>query len=145
MSTKRASSTTPGPLDRKPTNHDIYKLSLDMEAFSLSLFSWAIPLFGLIGFALAYKLYVGIQALPAGNARMQEISDAIRDGAIAYLRKQAQYLSMFIIGAFLVIWWALQLPTAYRLPIPILLHLLLCPCPFVPHNHSTLLLYQHNI
>ena len=83
-----------------------------MEAFSLSLFSWAIPLFGLIGFALAYKLYVSIQALPAGNARMQEISDAIRDGAIAYLRKQAQYLSMFIIGAFLVIWWALQLPTA---------------------------------
>jgi K(+)-stimulated pyrophosphate-energized sodium pump len=83
-----------------------------MEAFSLSLFSWAIPLFGLIGFALAYKLYVGIQALPAGNARMQEISAAIRDGAIAYLRKQAQYLSMFIIGAFLLIWWALQLPTA---------------------------------
>jgi K(+)-stimulated pyrophosphate-energized sodium pump len=83
-----------------------------MESFSLSLFRWAIPLFGLIGFALAYKLYAGIQALPAGNARMQEISSAIRDGAIAYLRKQAQYLSMFIIAAFLVIWWALQLPTA---------------------------------
>jgi K(+)-stimulated pyrophosphate-energized sodium pump len=83
-----------------------------MDALSLSLFTWAIPLFGLVGFVLAYQLYVGIQALPAGNARMQEISEAIREGAIAYLRKQAQYLSPFIAVAFCVIYWALSFPTA---------------------------------
>jgi K(+)-stimulated pyrophosphate-energized sodium pump len=43
---------------------------------------------------------------------MQEISAAIRDGAIAYLKQQAQYLLVFIICAFLAIWWALKLPTA---------------------------------
>ena len=83
-----------------------------MDASLLSLFTWAIPIFGLIGFALAYQMYVGIQALPAGNARMQEISDAIREGAITYLRKQAQYLSPFIAVAFCLIYWGLSFPTA---------------------------------
>lgn len=83
-----------------------------MNALSLSLFTWAIPICGLIGFALAYQLYVGIQALPAGNARMQEISEAIREGAITYLRKQAQYLSPFIAVAFCLIYWGLGFSTA---------------------------------
>ena len=83
-----------------------------MDASLLSLFTWAIPIFGLIGFALAYQMYVGIQALPAGNARMQEISDAIREGSITYLRKQAQYLSPFIAVAFCLIYWGLSFPTA---------------------------------
>jgi K(+)-stimulated pyrophosphate-energized sodium pump len=43
---------------------------------------------------------------------MQEISEAIRSGAIAYLKQQAQYLLFFVLCAFLVIWWALKLPTA---------------------------------
>ena len=76
------------------------------------LLTWATPAFGLVAFLLAYRMYVGIQALPAGNARMQEISTAIRDGANAYLKQQAQYLSVFIIIAFLGIWWALKFPTA---------------------------------
>ncbi|MFO0415724.1 MAG: sodium-translocating pyrophosphatase [Pseudomonadota bacterium] len=83
-----------------------------MDQTILSTLTWATPLFGLVAFALAYNMYAGIKALPAGNARMQEISAAIRDGAIAYLKQQAQYLLVFIICAFLAIWWALKLPTA---------------------------------
>jgi K(+)-stimulated pyrophosphate-energized sodium pump len=83
---------------------------MDQKIFFI--LKWATPIFGLIAFALAYSLYTKIKALPAGNARMQEISEAIRDGAIAYLKQQAQYLSVFIICAFLAIWWALKLPTA---------------------------------
>jgi K(+)-stimulated pyrophosphate-energized sodium pump len=78
----------------------------------LFIITWATPLFGLVAFALAYSMYTSIKALPAGNARMQEISEAIRSGAIAYLKQQAQYLLFFVLCAFLVIWWALKLPTA---------------------------------
>jgi K(+)-stimulated pyrophosphate-energized sodium pump len=57
-------------------------------------------------------MYSSIKALPAGSARMQEISAAIRDGAIAYLKQQAQYLIVFIGCAFLAIYFALSFPTA---------------------------------
>jgi K(+)-stimulated pyrophosphate-energized sodium pump len=77
-----------------------------------SVLTWATPLFGVFAFLLAYRMYVSIQALPAGNARMQEISGAIRDGAIAYLKQQALYLSVFIAIAFLSICYALNWETA---------------------------------
>jgi K(+)-stimulated pyrophosphate-energized sodium pump len=83
-----------------------------MDQTILFTLTWATPIFGVIAFALAYNLYSSVKALPAGNARMQEISSAIREGAIAYLKQQAQYLLVFIICAFLAIWWALKLPTA---------------------------------
>jgi K(+)-stimulated pyrophosphate-energized sodium pump len=83
-----------------------------MEQSALLYLSWATPLFGVVCFALAYKMYVSIQALPAGTARMQEISLAIRDGAIAYLRQQSQFLTIFALCAFLAIWASLNLPTA---------------------------------
>ncbi len=83
-----------------------------MNSFLYFTFQWVTPLSGLIGFALAYKIYTSVYALPDGNDRMREISSAIRDGAISYLRQQAQYLSIFIICAFLAIWWSLKFPTA---------------------------------
>ncbi len=83
-----------------------------MDQSTLFIITWATPLFGLVAFALAYSMYASIKALPAGNARMQEISEAIRSGAIAYLKQQAQYLLFFVLCAFLAIWWALKLPTA---------------------------------
>jgi K(+)-stimulated pyrophosphate-energized sodium pump len=77
-----------------------------------NLLMWATPIGGLIGFALAYRIYTEIQGMPDGSERMREISSAIRTGAISYLKQQAQYLAIFIICAFLVIWWALKFPTA---------------------------------
>lgn len=83
-----------------------------MDNLTLSLFSWATPICGLVGLVLAYQMYAGIKVLPAGNDRMQEISAAIREGALAYLRKQAQYLAIFIIVAFLAIALTLTFTTA---------------------------------
>jgi K(+)-stimulated pyrophosphate-energized sodium pump len=83
-----------------------------MDAVTFYAIKLLLPLSGLLGLFLAYNLYNRVVALPDGNDRMREISSAIRDGAIAYLRQQATYLAIFIIIAFLAIWWALKFPTA---------------------------------
>lgn len=83
-----------------------------MDEKLLFILTWATPIFGVVAFALAYSMYAKVKAMPAGNARMQEISGAIQDGAIAYLKQQAQYLIVFIGCAFLLIWASLGRETA---------------------------------
>jgi K(+)-stimulated pyrophosphate-energized sodium pump len=83
-----------------------------MDETLLFILTWAAPIFGVVALALAYSMYAKVKAMPAGNARMQEISGAIQDGAIAYLKQQAQYLIVFIGCAFLLIWASLGKETA---------------------------------
>ena len=67
---------------------------------------WGIVACGVL--ALAYSAYTirSVMSADAGNARMQEIAGAIREGAQAYLNRQ--YTTIGIVGAVIfVIAWAL--------------------------------------
>ena len=64
-------------------------------------------LFALVcaGVAIAYGLYLTWWLLkqPAGNARMQEISRAVQEGAAAYLSKQYTTIAMVAVVPFLAL------------------------------------------
>ena len=65
--------------------------------------------------AVAYGIITGraILAEPAGNARMQEIANAIKEGASAYLKRQ--YMTISVVGGviFLITWVLLGFLSAF--------------------------------
>ncbi len=73
---------------------------------------WLIILGGLLSLVYGAVTARGLIAADAGNARMQEISAAIAEGAQAYLKRQ--YLTIFIVGIiiFALIFWLLGLGVA---------------------------------
>jgi K(+)-stimulated pyrophosphate-energized sodium pump len=52
---------------------------------------------GLLGLVLAVYYTRAVMAAPRGNERMMELSDAIRDGAMAFLRREYTWVSVFVI------------------------------------------------
>jgi K(+)-stimulated pyrophosphate-energized sodium pump len=64
------------------------------------------PILGAVGFVIAILLYNVVKAQPVGNERMKEIADAIRGGAMAFLRREYSVLAIFIVLVFFLIFWA---------------------------------------
>jgi len=77
--------------------------------------SYLMPITGLFGLIIAYRTYAQIQAMPVGSEKMRAIAQDIRDGALAFLRKEAFYLIIFIAIVFLLLASALgyQVAVAY--------------------------------
>lgn len=64
------------------------------------------PVLGVIGFVIAIMIYRVIKAQPVGNDRMKEISEAIHDGAMAFLKREYTVLAGFIVLVFCLIAFA---------------------------------------
>ena len=65
---------------------------------------------GLLAVAAGLGLYRRVLAAPAQNARANEIADAIRTGANAFLRRQYRTVAMVGVPVFLLVgallgWW----------------------------------------
>ena len=74
---------------------------------TISSFANLAPIFaiimGAIGLLIALVIYKFVASQPAGNALMIELSDAIHDGAMVFLRKEYQLLVVFIAVVFLLL------------------------------------------
>lgn len=64
---------------------------------------WIAPVSGLLALLFAFINAMRVVKSPAGNERMREISDAIHEGAMAFLFREYKTLAIFVIIMFLVI------------------------------------------
>jgi K(+)-stimulated pyrophosphate-energized sodium pump len=70
------------------------------------------PLMGAAALVFAFLLTSRIIKSPVGNERMKEISDAIHEGAMAFLNREYKALVVFIIILFGALAWKINLNTA---------------------------------
>ncbi|MGA1866956.1 MAG: sodium-translocating pyrophosphatase [bacterium] len=75
-------------------------------------FSFLAPYFGLFGLIVALFIYFYIKKQPPGTQLMQEISDAIHEGAMTFLAREYKALAIFIIVVFLLLFFKINKETA---------------------------------
>ena len=59
------------------------------------------PVFGIVGLITAALIYFYIKRQPSGTKVMIEISEAIHEGAMVFLKKEYKIISIFIVFVFL--------------------------------------------
>ncbi len=64
---------------------------------------WIAPIGGVCALLFARKFYKEVMRSPEGNEKMVSIAGHVKEGAYAYLRQQYKVVSIFFIGAFLVL------------------------------------------
>lgn len=67
---------------------------------------------GVVGLLVAVWLYFSVRGESPGNQRMQEIGEAIREGAMTFLRREYTILVWFEAAVFSLLWWQLGWSTA---------------------------------
>jgi K(+)-stimulated pyrophosphate-energized sodium pump len=80
-----------------------------------NLTAWTVyaPFVGVGGLVVAALVYSWIKSQPAGNERMQEIGDAIHEGAMVFLQSEYKILAIFIAVVFLLLFWKIAPMTAW--------------------------------
>src|SRR4030088_3153341 len=68
---------------------------------------WLIVACGLLAIGYAVWATRSVLAADAGNAKMQEIAAAVREGAQAYLKRQYATIAVVGIAIFLIVGWLL--------------------------------------
>ncbi len=71
------------------------------------------PLIGVGGLIVAALIYSWIKNQPAGNEKMQEIAEAIHEGAMVFLQSEYKILAIFIAVVFLLLFWKIAPFTAW--------------------------------
>ena len=79
----------------------------------MTFLTYLAPAVGLLGLYLASRLLVSVKSEPAGDEKMREISLAIQEGAMAFLRREYRILAIFEAVVFFLLLVALGLPTAF--------------------------------
>src|SRR5690606_607536 len=69
---------------------------------------YVVILCGLLSVAYAIWATQSVMAADQGNARMQEIAGAIREGAQAYLNRQYTTIAIVGVVVFVLAWWLLS-------------------------------------
>lgn len=64
---------------------------------------WIAPIGALFALLYARKFYKEVMQAPEGNEKMISIAGHVREGAYAYLKQQYKVVSIFFVGAFLVL------------------------------------------
>ena len=74
----------------------------------MSTLAILVPIAAFVGLIVAYALAAWIGKLVEGNERMKEIAGYIREGAMAFLRREYKTMAIVIVVLFLVIGFALN-------------------------------------
>jgi len=77
----------------------------------MGIVNWA-PVVGVLGLLFAIYLFYYVRRQPAGNETMQEISEMIHRGAMAFLNREYRTLVFFLLAVFVVLWLAIGIYTA---------------------------------
>ena len=77
----------------------------------MGMFAAISPVLGIIGLVVAFMIYRSVASRPDGNDKMREIADAIHEGAMAFLKREYQILSIFVVAVFLLLVWAVAWQT----------------------------------
>jgi K(+)-stimulated pyrophosphate-energized sodium pump len=70
------------------------------------------PGLGIVGLLFAGLTYRYVISQPSGTTRMQEIGDAIHEGAMAFLKREYSVLSVFVVVVGALLGWGIGLMTA---------------------------------
>lgn len=79
---------------------------------SVESYYFFIPVIAVVGLIVALGLFLLVKTKPDGTDKMREISQAIRQGAMTFLRREYQILIIFIIVIFTLLLWKINLSTA---------------------------------
>lgn len=66
----------------------------------MSEMTYLAPILGIVGLLVAFVIYSSIVKQPVGSEKMKEISEAIHDGAMAFLAREYKVLAIFIVIVF---------------------------------------------
>ncbi len=75
-------------------------------------FETAVLVAGILALAFAGYLFAAVMRKDAGSKKMQEISAAVRTGAMAYLSRQYKTIAIVSIPIVIILGWLINLPTA---------------------------------